>query len=60
MKEILKEAHKGLAKSNSECINLVPQMTVSKKKRMRKCLAFQLGKEGTRVLKCNPIAVMGS
>lgn len=30
MKEISKEAPKGLAKRNSECINLGPQMTVSK------------------------------
>lgn len=31
MKEILKEAHKGLAKRNSEYSNLGPQITVSKK-----------------------------
>jgi len=31
MKEILKETHKELAKRNSECINLGPQMTVLKK-----------------------------
>lgn len=33
MKEILKETYKGLAKRNSECINLGPQMTVSKKEK---------------------------
>lgn len=59
MKEILREAHKGLTKRNSHCINLVPQMNMSKKRRIRKNFAFQLGKEGTRVSKSNPIAVMG-
>lgn len=46
MKEILKEAHGGLAKRNSEstddCV----------KRRMR--LVPELGKEGIGVSKCNP------
>lgn len=58
MKEILREAHKGLTKRNSDRINLASQMNVPKKEN-KKEISISTWKQGNHSIKMQPNSCHG-